>query len=586
MGSSASIVAATTFILLASAVLFYRLPRTNLTLPPGPPKVPLFGNLFQLRTLRPYPQLLIWAKQFGPVLHLKLGPQDFVSLNLAKVADELLVTHSGNYSGRPEAHVVQDILSNGQRWAFMPYSRKEYKASCHSMCFSWVVSDGLCLKVAKKSLQPILGTGPSKRLRPVQDLESRVLLYDLMKHSDTSLNSGILVARGEDIPHGHWCIPVRRFAASIVMVLNYGKRMHTASNDPTFLKLFEVIANLVKVGLPGNYLADGFTFLRKLPDFLAPWRVAVKKMHEWEIGLYSGFFEEVRAELKKNKDNQSYVGSYLKDRAESGNSDAPGIGITDDGWMRDEYLTYAAGALLEAGTDTTSATMQILMLQLLGHPEVLRKAREEIDREVGPHRMPTFDDESKLPYVVACIKESLRVRPPVPLGVPHSPEVDDIWNGYHIPRGAVVVGNVWAIHMDEARYPEPTKFNPDRFMVEGKPMRWGSGPDSKDRDHYAFGWGRRFCPGSAVAEASIFIALARIIWGLDFQPPINPTTGKELIPDMTDETMFNDGFVVGPRACSVGFRARSDGHEALIRGAFEDAQAGFEVMGLARDEES
>ncbi|KZP29025.1 cytochrome P450 [Athelia psychrophila] len=253
--------------------------------------------------------------------------------------------------------------------------------------------------------------------------------------------------------------------------------------------------------------------------------------------------------------------------------------------MRDEYLAYAAGELLEAGTDTTSVTMQTLILQLLGHPDVLRKAREEVDREVGPHRMPTFDDEPKLPYVVACIKESLRVRPSLPLGLPHTPDVDDTWNGYHIPRGAVVIGNVWAIHMDEARYPEPTKFNPDRFMTEGQPMRWGSGPDSKDRDHYAFGWGRRFCPGSAVAEASMFIALARIIWGLDLKPPIDPTTGKVLIPDMTDETMFNDGFAVGPRACSVGFRARSDGHEALIRGAFEDAQAGFEVMGLARDEE-
>lgn len=328
-----------------------------------------------------------------------------------------------------------------------------------------------------------------------------------------------------------------------------------------------------------------FTVFRKLPDFLAPWRVEAKKMHEWELELYGGMIEHVQAELKQNTDNQSYVGSYLQKRAESGNIDAPGIGITDDGWMRDEYLAYVAGTILEAGADTTSVTIQTLILQLLSHPEVLRKAREEIDREVGPHRMPTFDDESKLPYVVACIKETLRVRPPVPLGLPHSIDEDDIWNGYHIPKGATIVGNVWAIHMDEARYPDPTKFNPDRFMAEGKPMRWGSGPESKDRDHYAFGWGRRFCPGSVLAEASIFIALARIIWALDILPPVDPTTGKELLPDLTDETMFSDGFVSTPHAFSVGFRARSQAHEALIRGAFEDAQAAFEVMGLARDEE-
>lgn len=112
------------------------------------------------------------------------------------------------------------------------------------------------------------------------------------------------------------------------------------------------------------------------------------------------------------------MGSYLKNRAESGHSDTPGIGVTDDGWMRDEYLAYMAGTLIEAGMDTTSVTIQTLLLQLIGHPEVLRKAREEIDREIGPHRMPMFDDEPQLPYVVACIKESLRIRPPTPIVSP------------------------------------------------------------------------------------------------------------------------------------------------------------------------
>lgn len=62
-------------------------------------------------------------------------------------------------------------------------------------------------------------------------------------------------------------------------------------------------------------------------------------------------------------------------------------------------------------------------------------------------------------------------------------------------------------------------------------------------------------------------------------------TGKDIVPDMTDEDMFNDGLSTFPRAYSMGFRARSEAHAALIRAGFDDAQAGFEVMGLARDEE-
>ncbi|KZP07622.1 cytochrome P450 [Athelia psychrophila] len=551
-------IAATAAIVLLSAGIYWRTSRTSSALPPGPPKIPLFGNLFQLSPGRPHPQLLTWAKQHGPIVHLKLGPQDFVALNSAEAADQLLVSRGLIYSSRPNVHVAQDIMSNGQRLGLQEYNEQ--------------------LKVARKSMQPFLGPGGSKRLRPVQDMEARVLLYDLMKHGNTSNNSGILVAHEEDIPHGHWYIPVRRFAASAVMVLTYGKRMHTAADDPTSTKLFDVMQNFVKTAQPGNYLADTFSFLRKLPDFLAPWRVAAKKMHDWEMELYGGLVEEIQVGLKQNKDNQSYTGTYLKDRADAGHSDAHGLGLTGDGWMRDEYLAYVAGTMLEAGADTTAIT-------LLNNPEALRKAREEIDREVGPHRMPTFDDEPKLPYLIACVKESLRVRPPIPLGMPHSLEQDDTWNGYHIPGGTTVVGNIWAIHMDAARYPDPTKFNPDRFMVEGKPMSWGSGPETKDRDHYAFGWGRRFCPGSAVAEASIFTAVAHIIWGLDFQPPIDPMTGKDIVPDMTDEDMFNDGLSTFPRAYSMGFRARSEAHAALIRAGFDDAQAGFEVMGLARDEE-
>lgn len=135
--------------------------------------------------------------------------------------------------------------------------------------------------------------------------------------------------------------------------------------------------------------------------------------------LYGGYLKDLQAELKENKDPHSYAGTYLKERASSGNADAPGYGLTDDGWMRDGLLAYSAGTLLEAGADTTSGTLQTVILQLLGNPRVLRKAREEVDREIPSNRLPTFEDEAKLPYVVACIKESLRCRAPIPLVCQH-----------------------------------------------------------------------------------------------------------------------------------------------------------------------
>jgi Cytochrome P450 len=72
------------------------------------------------------------------------------------------------------------------------------------------------------------------------------------------------------------------------------------------------------------------------------------------------------------------------------------------------------------------------------------------------------------------------------LGVPHSNDVDDIYNGYHIPKNSTVIANVWAIHMDPSRYPNPTAFDPSRFMGKDKPTTWSSGQDAQDRDQLSF----------------------------------------------------------------------------------------------------
>lgn len=79
------------------------------------------------------------------------------------------------------------------------------------------------------------------------------------------------------------------------------------------------------------------------------------------------------------------------------------------------------------------------------HPEVLKKAQAEIDAVVGPNRLPTFDDRPLLPYIEAVQKEVLRWRPIAPMGIPHSSIQDDIVNGYLIPKGSIVMANIWCV---------------------------------------------------------------------------------------------------------------------------------------------
>lgn len=146
---------------------------------------------------------------------------------------------------------------------------------------------------------------------------------------------------------------------------------------------------------------------------LLPFKLHTKR----EMILWGGLLKELQTEHADGISRDSYVSNYLRQRADAGHENAPGCGITDDGWLKDTLLAYTAGTVLEAGSDTTASTMQSFLLFMISHPAIAKKVRDEIDRVVGPDRMPTFEDEPELPYLVACIKETLRRRPPTIMGM-------------------------------------------------------------------------------------------------------------------------------------------------------------------------
>ena len=109
----------------------------------------------------------------------------------------------------------------------------------------------------------------------------------------------------------------------------------------------------------------------------------------------------------------------------------------------DAAAGYISGSLLEAGSDTTANTLYGFIQAMVVWPEVQKKAQEEIDRVVGPTRLPTIDDYPNLPYIRSCIKETVRCMPTIVLGMPHAAVKEDEYMGYRIPQGATVINNVW-----------------------------------------------------------------------------------------------------------------------------------------------
>ena len=153
---------------------------------------------------------------------------------------------------------------------------------------------------------------------------------------------------------------------------------------------------------------------------------------------------------------------------------------------------------------------------MLAYPEVQVRAHAELDEVVGFARAPTFADLPSLPYIRAMVKEALRWSPSVPLGVPHASSADDWYEGMFIPKGTVILPNLRVINFDPTVFgSDSARFNPARYLDEKGQIKVVM--DGLEEGHVSFGYGRRICPGKYVAEGTLAIDFATLLWALRFE---------------------------------------------------------------------
>ncbi|WVZ17287.1 hypothetical protein V8G54_010269 [Vigna mungo] len=166
----------------------------------------------------------------------------------------------------------------------------------------------------------------------------------------------------------------------------------------------------------------------------------------------------------------------------------------------DQIIKGLSLSLLLAGTDTSALTLEWAMANLLNHPEVIKKAKKEIDTHVGSNRLVEESDMSKLPYIQSIVYETLRLHPAAPIWSPHLSSEDCIVGKYNLPKDTIVLVNAWAAHMDPEMWSDPTHFKPERFENESEINRLLS-----------FGLGRRACPGSNLAQRTVSLSVALLL---------------------------------------------------------------------------
>ncbi|KAI0885431.1 cytochrome P450 [Annulohypoxylon maeteangense] len=367
---------------------------------------------------------------------------------------------------------------------------------------------------------------------PYQDLENKAML------------NAFLETPSQFIHH------FRRYTNSLSTQMLFGFR--TINNDdPRLKQLFRSFEGFSDVmGSGAAALLNAFPLLRHLPDVFLPMRRHAQELHRAEAALFLGHYRETKERVKIGEAKPCLCVDLVRAQDKEGFSDLT--------------AAYVSGSLLEAGSDTTSATLVGWSQAMLLFPEVCKAAQAEIDRVCGD-RLPDLNDLPDLPYIRGCMKESLRWMPTVILGVPHATVRDDEYMGYKIPKGAGVILNVWGISNDPKRHPNPRKFDPTRWAGDNQTsVEAANNQDASKRDHFVFGAGRRLCQGMHIADRSLFLAMSRLLWAFDFERPIDEITGKEIIPNI-DALVPDGGTFVQPEPFEAVIKPRSEQKAQRVR---------------------
>ncbi|KAG9598982.1 putative cytochrome P450, partial [Aureobasidium melanogenum] len=505
------------FILLVLKAL--TIGRRHKDYPPGPPTIPILGNIHQMPKRDAHLQFQKWANEYGPIYSLMLGTRVLIVLSSDQAVKDLLDKRSAIYSAREDMYVGQTLCSGGMRFLMMEYGPtwRYFRKMCHAL---------LNVNVAKTYVS-------------YQLLENKQMLYEMLVSPDRCLQN------------------IRRYSNALTTTMIFGWRTPTYE-DHAMKQLYEGFSEFVQINQTGTAaLLDSFPLLRKLPDWMFPLQARAKEAFKKERELYVGHWLTAKKTMKAGTIQPCFCVGMAQAQQEEGFSD--------------DQAAYITGTLLEAGSDTTASTLYAFVQAMLLFPTVQKMAQEEIDRVVGKDRLPTMEDEPNLQYIRGCVKESLRWMPTTILGaVPHAVIRDDTYMGYKIPKGAGVMNNVWAIHMDPNRSSEPRRFDPDRFKDDFLNCAdSATQPDASKRDSFTFGAGRRICQGMHVAERSLFLGISRMLWAFDINPVIDSATGEEILPDPDKLTQ---GILVMPEEYKVNITPRDQIRADLIEKEWQEAE--------------
>ncbi|KAK7036148.1 cytochrome P450 [Favolaschia claudopus] len=433
-----------------------RIPR----LPPGPPGLPLVGNLFDAPTNRHWLKFAEMGQVWGDISSLTVLGQITIILNSVEAAEDILDARGANFSDRPVIPMGGELCGFNNALILSQYGER--------------------VRTERKLFHHLFGTpAATTNFAPLIATEIGAFLHNVASNPQGLIPS------------------IRRLTAAITLRIAYGYRLRDGSERDSFLQMFETAGqNFSRSAAPGAFLVDTIPSLRIWPNWLPG----------------GGFHTTAKDWSKQLHDTVNSGLAYVKAQMIAGKGETSFVSTLLDEKIHDEYLIKWAGiSIEEGGSDTTAAQLEAFFLAMSLYPDVQAAAQEELDRVVGFDRLADLSDRGDLPYMNALVKEVFRWHNASPIGLPHRAREDCIYQKdaeselLLIPKNSLVIANIWKLTHDPKRYANPMRFNPSRFIA-------GAEKEAEpDPTRICFGYGRRICPGKHLADTILYLACTAVL---------------------------------------------------------------------------
>ncbi|XP_044962306.1 oryzalexin D synthase-like [Hordeum vulgare subsp. vulgare] len=444
--------------LLAVPLLYHVLPYTRggaPRWPPGPRPWPIVGNLLDLRGGNLHRNLARLAQTHGPVMMLKLGVVSTVFVSSRDAAWEAF----NKYDRRIAARTIPDTR----------------RAMAHADCsMVWLPSSDRLWK----TLRGIAAThifSPRSLLAAAQGARERAMHHML---DAFRLRAGQEVNIGHVLYHGMFDLLTNT--------------LFSIDGQDKLRDLMEEIVGL----LAEPNVSDMYPLLRVLD---------LQGLRRW-TGTH---MNRVFLVLEKIIDTRLVEGKHHQDVLDAL------LALMTTGKLSRREVKAMLFDILAAGTETTKITVEWAMAELVRNPGVMVVVRAEIKAALGHEKIITEVDVTKLPYLQAAVKESMRLHPVAPLLLPHLVVEEGVEiGGYAVPKGTTVIFNSWSIMRDPVAWDRPEEFMPERFLGKTELGMWG-----KDVKFIPLGTGRRLCPALPMVELLVPFMVASMLHAFEWQLP-------------------------------------------------------------------